>query len=71
MIEYTPDPGGITNAVWKDSGDSTFTEEGVDISGHVAVMEVQGYAYAAYRAAARMYRQLGEAREAAEWEQQG
>jgi glycogen debranching enzyme len=70
FIEYTPDtePGGITNAVWKDSGDSTFTAGGVDVSGHVAVVEVQGYAYAAYGAAARMYRLLGEDALAAEWE---
>ncbi|WP_019587295.1 glycogen debranching N-terminal domain-containing protein [Deinococcus apachensis] len=68
LIEYTPDPGGITNAVWKDSGDSTFTEDGVDVSGHVAVIEVQGYAYAAYLAAARMYRQIGEPERAPEWE---
>ncbi|MEF2276822.1 glycogen debranching N-terminal domain-containing protein [Deinococcus sp. YIM 134068] len=69
LIEYTPDPGGITNAVWKDSGDSTFTEDGEDVSGHVAVIEVQGYAYAAYLAAARMYRQLGESERAAQWEE--
>ena len=70
LIEYTPDPrpGGITNAVWKDSGDSTFTERGEDVSGHVAVIEVQGYAYAAYLAAARMYRLLGEPERAPEWE---
>lgn len=68
FIEYTPDPGGISNAVWKDSGDSTFTEEGVDVSGHVAVIEVQGYAYAAYLAAARMYRLLGEPERGTAWE---
>ncbi|WP_081908937.1 glycogen debranching N-terminal domain-containing protein [Deinococcus sp. YIM 77859] len=68
FIEYTPDPGGITNAVWKDSGDSTFTAEGKDVSGHVAVIEVQGYAYAAYLAAARLYRLLGEGARGAEWE---
>ncbi|MBZ9753308.1 amylo-alpha-1,6-glucosidase [Deinococcus sp. HMF7604] len=68
FLEYTPDPNGITNAVWKDSGDSTFTAAGVDVSGHVAVVEVQGYAYAAYRAAAAMYRTLGEATLAGEWD---
>jgi glycogen debranching enzyme len=68
FIEYTPDESGITNAVWKDSGDSTFTAEGVDISGHVAVVEVQGYAYAAYLAAARMYRLLNDEARAVEWE---
>jgi glycogen debranching enzyme len=60
LIEYTPDPHGIANQVWKDSGDSTFTEAGIDASGHVAVIEVQGYAYAAYRAAAEMYAALNE-----------
>lgn len=68
FLEYTPDPGGITNAVWKDSGDSTFTAQGEDISGHVAVTEVQGYAYAAYRAAADLYRQLNEPAHAAQWD---
>ncbi|THF69028.1 amylo-alpha-1,6-glucosidase [Deinococcus sp. Arct2-2] len=68
FIEYTPDESGITNAVWKDSGDSTFTAEGVDISGHVAVVEVQGYTYAAYLAAARMYRLLNDEGQAVEWE---
>lgn len=68
LIEYTPDPGGITNAVWKDSGDSTFTEGGEDVSGHVAVIEVQGYTYAAYLAAARLYRLLGEPGPAQDWE---
>lgn len=69
FIEYTPDPGGITNAVWKDSGDSTFTATDVDVSGHVAVIEVQGYAYAAYRSAAALYRQLGEDDTAQDWDQ--
>ncbi len=68
FIEYTPDPGGITNAVWKDSGDSTFSAAGVDVSGHVAVIEVQGYAYAAYLAAAQMYRQFGEDDRARAWQ---
>lgn len=68
FIEYTPQPGGMTNAVWKDSGDSTFNEAGVDASGHIAIVEVQGYAYAAYRAAAQMYSALGEAELASQWE---
>lgn len=69
FIEYKPQPGGMTNAVWKDSGDSTFTEDGVDASGHIAVIEVQGYTYAAYLAAAEMYRQLGEPERAPQWEE--
>lgn len=69
FIEYSAHSGGMTNAVWKDSGDSTFTADGVDASGNVAVIEVQGYAYAAYQAAARMYRLLGEPGRAPEWEE--
>ena len=54
--------------MWKDSGDSTFSAAGVDVSGHVAVIEVQGYAYAAYLAAAQMYRQFGEDDQAPAWQ---
>ncbi|WP_339097665.1 amylo-alpha-1,6-glucosidase [Deinococcus sp. VB142] len=67
FIEYAPQPGGMTNAVWKDSADSTFDEHGVDASGHIAVIEVQGYAYAAYLSAAQMYETLGEEDKGAEW----
>ena len=67
FIEYTPDPHGIRNQIWKDSGDSTFDERGVDAEGHIAVVEVQGYAYAAYRAAERLYSSLNEPERAAEW----
>ena len=69
FIEYTPQAGGMTNAVWKDSGDSTFDERGVDASGHIATVEVQGYAYAAYRAAAGLYRSLGEPEQGGEWDE--
>nr|WP_246350965.1 glycogen debranching N-terminal domain-containing protein [Deinobacterium chartae] len=62
FLEYTPHPGGITNQVWKDSSDSVFFEDGRDPDPQkpIAIVEVQGYAYAAYLAAAELYAVLGE-----------
>ncbi len=67
FLDYLPDPNpnGIGNQVWKDSGDSTFTRSGVDASGHIAIVEVQGYAYAAYLGAANLYAGEGEPERAA------
>jgi glycogen debranching enzyme len=59
FIEYTPHKGGITNQVWKDSGDSTFDENGQDFSTNVAVVEVQSYAYRARKSAACIFNALG------------
>ena len=64
LIEYSPHKGGITNQVWKDSGDSTFDEHGHDFTSNVAVVEVQAYAYRAYLSAARVFRALGDEAEA-------
>ena len=58
FIEYTPHKGGITNQVWKDSGDSTFNEHGEDLLENVAVVEVQAYAYRARQSAAKIFRAL-------------
>lgn len=63
FLEYIPDPnGGIKNQVWKDSGDSVFFEDGEepDPTQPIAIVEVQGYAYAAYNAAAEIYQMLGQ-----------
>lgn len=60
FIEYTPHQGGITNQVWKDSGDSTFDENGMDLQKNVAVIEVQAYAYRAYVGASKIYAALGD-----------
>ncbi len=60
FIEYNPHQGGITNQVWKDSGDSTFDENGVDLRENVAVIEVQAYAYRAYVSASKIYAALGD-----------
>ncbi|WP_045234114.1 glycogen debranching N-terminal domain-containing protein [Deinococcus pimensis] len=67
LLEYTPDEDGIRNQVWKDSGDSTFFETGEDAEGHIAVVEVQGYAYAAYLAGADLYEAAGDAGRAAHY----
>jgi glycogen debranching enzyme len=45
---------------WKDSSDSMAHADGSLARGLVAVSEVQGYTYAAYRTAARFYRRLGD-----------
>jgi glycogen debranching enzyme len=58
FIEYIPHKGGITNQVWKDSGDSTFDEHGKNLEAPIAVVEVQAYAYRARLSAARVFRAL-------------
>jgi glycogen debranching enzyme len=55
FIEYSPHQGGISNQVWKDSGDSTFDAAGRELNAPIAVVEVQGYLYRAYLVAAKLY----------------
>jgi glycogen debranching enzyme len=57
---------GLANQGWKDSLDSVFHDDGRFAAGPVALVEVQGYAFAAWRAMAFMAEQLGEAG-AASW----
>jgi glycogen debranching enzyme len=52
---------GLANQGWKDSHDSIFHADGSAAVGPIALVEVQGYAYAARRAAATIARTLGEA----------
>ena len=56
---------GLANQGWKDSYDSIFHADGALATGPIAVAEVQGYAYAARRAAAALARRLGLDAEAA------
>jgi glycogen debranching enzyme len=51
---------GLANQGWKDSEDSVFHADGRYPIGPVALVEVQGYAYAAYQAMARMAERLDE-----------
>ncbi|WP_420477689.1 glycogen debranching N-terminal domain-containing protein [Brevundimonas sp. FT23028] len=57
---------GLSNQGWKDSEDSIFHADGRFPKGPVALLEVQGYAFAAWRAMADLARMLGDDRQA-EW----
>jgi len=61
FIEYQRrSPLGLRNQGWKDSGDAIRHTHGVLAEGPIALAEVQGYAYAARRAMARLARQRGD-----------
>src|SRR5690606_3602780 len=51
---------GLSNQGWKDSEDSIFHSDGRFPEGPVALLEVQGYAYAAWQALADMASLTGE-----------
>ncbi|MFA7429110.1 MAG: amylo-alpha-1,6-glucosidase [Rhodospirillaceae bacterium] len=66
LIEYgRRRSDGLLNQGWKDSYDSLFHASGDLAQGPIALIEVQGYAYAAYRAAADIATALGRPEEAA------
>ncbi len=50
---------GLVNQGWKDSDDSVFHADGSTPEGPIALVEVQGYAYAALTGAARLAAALG------------
>ena len=70
FLEFAPAVAGegLTVQSWKDSADSMSHADGSLAEGAIAVSEVQGYAYAAYRAAARWYRDLGESERSDAWQ---
>jgi glycogen debranching enzyme len=51
---------GLTNQGWKDSGDAIRNADGTLADGPIALVEVQGYAYAARRGIARLARLRGD-----------
>jgi glycogen debranching enzyme len=51
---------GLRNQGWKDSFDAVYHLDGELAQGPIALCEVQGYAYAAKRSAARCARRLGQ-----------
>jgi glycogen debranching enzyme len=57
---------GLSNQGWKDSEDSIFHRDGRFPKGPIALLEVQGYAFAAWGAMAELGALLGDAR-AASW----
>ncbi|WP_027883336.1 glycogen debranching N-terminal domain-containing protein [Meiothermus rufus] len=69
FLEYAPNPhkGHLVQS-WKDSFDSQSHRDGSLAQGAIAVCEVQGYAYRAYREAAAFYRALGQTAQAEAWE---
>src|SRR6185369_603228 len=67
FIEYARQtPRGLAQQGWKDSQDSVFHASGEMAEGPIALCEVQGYAYAARRAAAELAEALGDAATAQE-----
>jgi glycogen debranching enzyme len=59
FVEYwRQTPRGLAQQGWKDSWDSVFHDDGKLAPGPIALCEVQGYVYAARRAAARLARAL-------------
>lgn len=68
FLDYSNDsPTGLTNQGWKDSADSVFHADGRFPSGPIAVVEVQGYACAAYRGMAALAWLRGERDGAVRW----
>jgi glycogen debranching enzyme len=68
FIEYARhSEKGLIQQGWKDSHDSVFHADGTLADGPIAVCEVQGYAYGAWMAAARLAEVRGDARGAREW----
>ena len=61
------DSDGITVQSWKDSRDSLSHADGRLAAGSIAVNEVQGYAFDAYRSAAELFAALGDAGASARW----
>jgi glycogen debranching enzyme len=66
FVEYEARAGGLANQGWKDSFDSIFHADGRLAASPIALVEVQAYVFAAWRAAARMAAELGESDRAVE-----
>jgi glycogen debranching enzyme len=68
-VEYLrANPRGLANQGWKDSGDAIRHRDGRLAAPPIALCEVQGYIYAAYRARAQMAARAGDATRSARWE---
>jgi glycogen debranching enzyme len=53
-------PRGIRHQGWKDSGDAVVDEDGRDVPSPVALVELQGYVYDAWRRMAEVYEAFGD-----------
>ncbi len=68
LIDYARGAAsGLANQGWKDSQDSVFHSDGRFATGPIALVEVQGYAFAAYRAMAALASRRGEEELAHDW----
>ncbi len=68
FLDYTAGSSkGLINQGWKDSNDSIFHADGALARGAVAVVEIQGYVFAACCAMARLCERRGNAEEARHW----
>ena len=71
FIEYhKASAKGLGNQGWKDAWDSITHRDGRLATGPIALCEVQGYAFAAYRAMGYLAGRLGKSSEAEYWEDQ-
>ncbi|ESX64136.1 amylo-alpha-1,6-glucosidase [Mesorhizobium sp. LSHC420B00] len=58
---------GLFNQGWKDSADAIFHSDGTIPRGPIALVEVQGYVFAAYQGMAALAAKRGDAAKAAHW----
>ena len=65
FVWYTPDPKGLGNQGWKDSGDCMVHADGTLAAGSLAVAEAQSYVYEALVGMARLELDLGHGEAAA------
>jgi glycogen debranching enzyme len=71
FVDYMrAEASGLANQGWKDSQDSVFHADGSDPAGPIALIEVQGYCFAAFRAMAALATRRGEPERAAHWSAQ-
>ena len=69
LLDYArAETTGLANQAWKDSEDSIFHADGSFPVGPVAVLEVQGYSFAARIAMAALARRMGSDGDAEAWE---
>jgi glycogen debranching enzyme len=68
FVDYMrAEASGLANQGWKDSQDSVFHADGSDPAGPIALVEVQGYCFAAFRAMAGLAARRGDEERAAHW----
>ncbi|HWU26811.1 MAG TPA: amylo-alpha-1,6-glucosidase, partial [Rhizomicrobium sp.] len=69
FIDYEANIGrGLVNQGWKDSDDSVFHADGSLATGPIALVEVQGYAFAAFKAMSKLAWRKGDANLAGVWQ---